>query len=155
MNSGNGGFGHIIKQMREANGISQASLSSAIGISQKSLSEIETNKRQPRRSTLELIAKALNVTVSDLYKDPEAPPKEQKEMHFTREMVAELVAKAARAAAIQVTGKDPLSVSMSDQELELIRLFGVVDNIARDHVLRLLRSEAEKVNNISRKKTAR
>lgn len=64
-------LGQRIAAMRNERGMSQDDLVVATGLTQKAISEIENGHRQPRRKTLDLIAKALGVSALDLYKEPE------------------------------------------------------------------------------------
>ena len=59
-----------LKELREKKAMSQGHLAELIGISQKSLSEIETGKRWPMHDTLVKLATALDVEETDLLVDP-------------------------------------------------------------------------------------
>jgi transcriptional regulator with XRE-family HTH domain len=60
-------LGERIRQKRESIEMSQGELAASVGISQKSLSQIETGKTMPRRATLAAIAGALGVDVDSLF----------------------------------------------------------------------------------------
>ncbi len=60
-------IGDRIKVARERGGLSQSELAHKVGVSQKSLSQIETGKTQPRRLTLLAIEKALSLDPGSLY----------------------------------------------------------------------------------------
>jgi len=65
-----------IRRLRADRGMSQAALSRDIGVT--SLKMIETGRvSSPRYSTLQAIARALGVTVADLYAEPQ-PQKKRK-----------------------------------------------------------------------------
>ncbi len=64
-----GNVGNRIKTIRQEKGISQNRLAKAAGISQSGLSSIESSSASPSAATLELLAKALNVSVADLMGD--------------------------------------------------------------------------------------
>jgi transcriptional regulator with XRE-family HTH domain len=56
----------ILRQIREAQGITQRALAARAGITQAALFRLESGETDPRLSTLRKLAKALNVTVADL-----------------------------------------------------------------------------------------
>ncbi|QTE21030.1 helix-turn-helix domain-containing protein [Polaribacter cellanae] len=58
-----------IKRMREAKGLSQKEVISAIGMGAAQYSRIENGKTDPSISTVEKIAKALGVTMAELFTD--------------------------------------------------------------------------------------
>lgn len=58
----------IIKRLREQKGWSQQKLAELSGVPRSTLGEIETHKRLPKPEYLAGIARALGVTVEDLYK---------------------------------------------------------------------------------------
>ncbi len=62
--------GDKIKQLREARGMTQEDLAEKSGLPQSHISRLESRKHSPSRATLEKLAKALNVSLSEL--DPSA-----------------------------------------------------------------------------------
>ena len=60
-------IGKNIKRIREAKGLSQKELITAIDMGAPMYSRIETGKTEPSLTTLEKIAKALGVKLSDLF----------------------------------------------------------------------------------------
>lgn len=58
-----------IKVWREYRGLTQQQLADAVGISKPYLSQIETGKRKGTVDILSAIAKALNVSLDDLYEE--------------------------------------------------------------------------------------
>jgi DNA-binding XRE family transcriptional regulator len=62
--------GNRIREHREAAGMTQVELAEKSGLPQSHISRLEGRKHSPSRATLEKIAKALGVVVSDL--DPSA-----------------------------------------------------------------------------------
>ncbi len=56
-----------IKRIREKKGMSQKELINAVGLGAPMYSRIETGKAEPSLTTLEKIAKALNVKLSDFF----------------------------------------------------------------------------------------
>jgi transcriptional regulator with XRE-family HTH domain len=62
-------IGENIKRIREAKGMSQKELITAIGMGAPMYSRIETGKTEPSLSSLEKIAKALGVKLSELFLD--------------------------------------------------------------------------------------
>lgn len=59
-------FGHKLKAIREARGISQKDLSNKIGVTPNYVSNYERNLNVPSIQTLEWICKALGVSATDL-----------------------------------------------------------------------------------------
>lgn len=62
-------FGERLRQLREKRGLNQIELSERIGIENSHLSRLESGKREPGLYMLELLAKGLGVTISELMKD--------------------------------------------------------------------------------------
>lgn len=62
-------FGERLRQLREKRGLNQIQLSEKIGIENSHLSRLESGKREPGLYMLELLAKGLGVTISELMKD--------------------------------------------------------------------------------------
>ncbi|MBS0635860.1 MAG: helix-turn-helix transcriptional regulator [Verrucomicrobia bacterium] len=62
-------IGDNIKRIREAKGMSQKELITAIGMGAPMYSRIETGKTEPSISSLEKIAKALGVKLYELFTD--------------------------------------------------------------------------------------
>lgn len=60
-----------IRRMREEVGITQTKLAQVINIHQESLSRIELGRIKPSLTTLEKIAAALGVAISELFDDNE------------------------------------------------------------------------------------
>ena len=58
--------GASIRQLREAKGVTQAELASAVGMMRANISRIESAKHRPTLETMERIAKALKISVADL-----------------------------------------------------------------------------------------
>lgn len=56
-------------EIRTEKGLSLEELSAISGVSSTHLNDIENNKKSPTIHTLEKIAKALNVKISDLFYD--------------------------------------------------------------------------------------
>lgn len=59
-------FGHRLKAIREARGLSQKDLSNKIGVTPNYVSNYERNINMPNIQTLEWICKALCVSATDL-----------------------------------------------------------------------------------------
>jgi len=63
-----------LRRLRKLKGLSQQDLAAKSGVSQYTITEIETGRRSdPRPSTLRKLAKALGVEVADFFREPEAP----------------------------------------------------------------------------------
>ena len=58
-----------IKSLREAKGLTQLQLGEMAGLSRSQLSEIETEKKPANTLRLSAIARALGVSVEDLFED--------------------------------------------------------------------------------------
>lgn len=61
-------LGDILKKVREAKGLSQKELAGLLEMPQPQYSRIESGKTDPSFTTLERIAKALGISLSDLFK---------------------------------------------------------------------------------------
>lgn len=59
-------LGATIRKLREAKGLTQDQLATAVGMMRSNISRIEAAKHRPTLETLEKIAKALRVSVADL-----------------------------------------------------------------------------------------
>jgi ribosome-binding protein aMBF1 (putative translation factor) len=58
--------GAAIRKVREARGVTQERLASAVGMMRSNISRIEAAKHRPTLETIERIAKALKVSIADL-----------------------------------------------------------------------------------------
>lgn len=63
-------FGARLKQTRERAGLSGSELAEETGLSQSAISRIEAGKRTPTIDTVQAIAAALKLSVSDLLGEP-------------------------------------------------------------------------------------
>ncbi|AGG91220.1 XRE-like HTH transcriptional regulator [Sulfitobacter phage pCB2047-C] len=72
------GMGLLIKQIRESQKLTQTQLAEKAGISRSQLSEIENERKPANTLRLSAIAKALGVTVTDLFDN--APDEEYKNL---------------------------------------------------------------------------
>lgn len=59
-------IGKNIKAIREKRGLSQRELDEKLGSTQQAIGQLENNKTSPRIETLDRVAAALNVTITDL-----------------------------------------------------------------------------------------
>ena len=75
-----------MKRFREIMGISQADLAEKMGSSPTLIGKIETMKRFPSADSLNRIAEALNVKISDLFFEQE--PESMKKMASKKKMKA-------------------------------------------------------------------
>lgn len=64
-------IGSKIKGIREAKGLSQKQVITAIGMGAAQYSRIETGKTEPSLGSLEKIAQALGITLAELFADNE------------------------------------------------------------------------------------
>ena len=62
-------LGHNLKELRHKQSLNQKDLSDRSGVSQATISRIETGRVQPRSSALKSIADCLNVSTDDLMDD--------------------------------------------------------------------------------------
>ncbi|WP_296621086.1 helix-turn-helix transcriptional regulator [Marivirga sp.] len=60
-------IGDKIRQIREAKGLTQKEVSLTIGMDQSQYSKIEKGKTDPSTSTVDKIAKAIGIELSDLF----------------------------------------------------------------------------------------
>jgi len=67
------GVGEEVKRLRQAKGWTQEQLAVYAGSSQPTVNLLEAGKRNPSASTLEKLARALEVEVVDLFPKPQAP----------------------------------------------------------------------------------
>lgn len=58
-----------LKELREANGITQTQLASVIKVSQSAIAQWELNIAKPQADKLPLLAKVLGCTIDDLFKE--------------------------------------------------------------------------------------
>jgi transcriptional regulator with XRE-family HTH domain len=61
-------FGKRIAEVRKAKGVTQSQLAERVNMSVVTIAYIETGKRWVRLGTLDKIARALNVNVTELFK---------------------------------------------------------------------------------------
>ena len=66
-----------VRRLRKMKGLSQVELAELGGVSAYTVTEIETGRRDPHGSTLRKLAKALEVDVSNLFREEPSPPKAQ------------------------------------------------------------------------------
>lgn len=69
------GFGDRIRWIRAGTGLSQEALARKIRVSVRSLNAWETEERRPHRSTLESLAKFIDVPISELWAFIDSPAK--------------------------------------------------------------------------------
>lgn len=62
-----------LRRIRKLRGLSQVDLAALSGVSQYTITEVETGRREPRPSTLRKLAEALDVEVADFFREPETP----------------------------------------------------------------------------------
>ena len=64
-----------VKRIRTMRGMNQIDLAEASGVSQNTISEIETGRRKARPATLGKLARALGVDIADFFDEPTYPKK--------------------------------------------------------------------------------
>ena len=62
-----------LRRIRKLKGLTQVELAALSGVSQYTITEIETGRREPRPSTLHKLAEALGVEVADFFPKVLAP----------------------------------------------------------------------------------
>ncbi|GEM_PF-2209914 len=67
------GVGEEVKRLRQAKGWTQEQLAVYAGSSQPTVNLLESGKRNPSATTLEKLARALEVEVADLFPKPQTP----------------------------------------------------------------------------------
>lgn len=77
-----------MKKYRQILGISQVTLAEKVGCSTTLIGNIEIGKRFPSADNINLIAKALEIKISDLFAEQE--PESMKEMASKQELKAKL-----------------------------------------------------------------
>lgn len=63
-------LGRRIAKLREAIGLTQAQLAELVEVHQETISRIESGRRIPSLSTIERIARSLEVELHELFKEP-------------------------------------------------------------------------------------
>ena len=66
-----------LRELREVRGFSQYSLARESGVGRSTIAALETGERGAHPSTMRALARALRVTVPDLYRDRISPPPSQ------------------------------------------------------------------------------
>jgi transcriptional regulator with XRE-family HTH domain len=64
-----GGALEALRRLRKRKGLTQQELAKHAGVSQYTITEIETGRRDPRPSTLRKLADALGVEVADIFQE--------------------------------------------------------------------------------------
>jgi transcriptional regulator with XRE-family HTH domain len=62
-----------LAELRESQGLTLRDLAERSGVDANTINQVELGHRKPRPSTLRKLAKALNVEVSDFFKEPAVP----------------------------------------------------------------------------------
>jgi transcriptional regulator with XRE-family HTH domain len=138
-------LGHFIKLRREALNLSQAELAKIIGLTQKSLSEIETGKRQPRRSTKIAIAKALNCSLADLGESPN----EKVVQNISVNELTDIISKSTKMAIGQANFQ-----KLNQEESKFLDLFKQIkDQSYRETLLAAMQAHVGKMVVKSNKKS--
>ncbi len=67
-------FGHKVRELREARGLSQEELAFKIGVHRTYLGGIERGERNPSLKNIDLIANALGISLAELFLFGERKP---------------------------------------------------------------------------------
>jgi transcriptional regulator with XRE-family HTH domain len=74
-----------LRELREVRGFSQYGLAQESGVGRSTIAALETGERGAHPSTMRALARALKVTVPDLYRNPITPPPSQDRLAGTVE----------------------------------------------------------------------
>jgi transcriptional regulator with XRE-family HTH domain len=74
-----------LRELREERGFSQYGLAQESGVGRSTIAALEAGERGAHPSTMRALARALNVTVPDLYRNPITPPPTQDRLAGTAE----------------------------------------------------------------------
>jgi transcriptional regulator with XRE-family HTH domain len=66
-------IGQALKRWREVRGLSQWDLADKSGVGYATIARLETNRIDPRVSTLERLAKALEIDIVEFFREPNDP----------------------------------------------------------------------------------
>lgn len=69
-------FGHRIRQLRQAKGLSQEAFAAECGLDRTYVSGTERGKRNVSLQNIQLLAQALNISVSDLTAGIDSDPRD-------------------------------------------------------------------------------
>lgn len=83
-------FGHRLKQLRKAKGLTQAQMASQLGVSMPAICAWETGKARPRDSRRKALASALGIPMSELF-GPDVPEMLEDLLARSREQIARVV----------------------------------------------------------------
>lgn len=83
-------FGHRLKQLRKAKGLTQAQMASQLGVSMPAICAWETGKARPRDSRMKALANALGIPMSELF-GPDVPEMLEDLLARSREQIARVV----------------------------------------------------------------
>ena len=67
-------FGHRVRELREAKGLSQEELAFKVGVHRTYLGGIERGERNPSLKNIDLVAKALGISLAELFLFGERKP---------------------------------------------------------------------------------
>ncbi len=71
-------FGHRIRELREAKGLSQEELAFKVGVHRTYLGGIERGERNPSLKNIDLIANALEISLAELFLFEKRKPRAKK-----------------------------------------------------------------------------
>ncbi|HWT41837.1 MAG TPA: helix-turn-helix domain-containing protein [Sphingopyxis sp.] len=83
-------FGHRLKQLRKAKGLTQAQMASQLGVSMPAICAWETGKARPRDARMKALANALGIPMSELF-GPDVPEMLEDLLARSREQIARVV----------------------------------------------------------------
>ena len=100
-----------VKRIRTMRGMNQVDLAKASGVSQNTISEIETGRREARPATLGKLARALGVDIADFFEEPTYAKKARSPLSAERAQESRTQLTPLTARAEQPPAKITLSVT--------------------------------------------
>ena len=104
--------GEMIKKLRKEQGITQKELANRLGLAPQNIAQWETGKRNPKFETLQKLAAALNIDISNFIDYSEPPEKlgsiEEAQEAFIDTDLEEIIEK------LNINGKKKLTVYAED-----------------------------------------
>ena len=83
-------FGHRLKQLRKARGLTQGQMAAQLGVSMPAICAWETGKARPRDARMKGLANALGIPMSELF-GPDVPEMLEDLLARSREQIARVV----------------------------------------------------------------
>ena len=113
-------IGEKVKYWRKKRDMTQAALAEKLMITPANISQIENGSRSPTLATMELIAKALEVDLEELVRDPTSPQ-----------------------IAVEIKKQPPDPEGLSETAIKIAKLVDQLPEESRQAVLVLLQAKAQ------------